>query len=561
MSFRGRLFLAFAVAVLLPLAVLAWGVRREVERRLTLESRRRVDAAAAALGTELAATTASVAERLAALAAELAADNRFRLAARGDPAGRRALLDWGVEAAGLSGLALLEVQDSAGRILASGHFRNEYDLRRPALPRFLTGAGTSPALVRARTPEGGIVALARVDSLRVGGARFTVAGGVPFGVEALSRLAPDPELSLQLALPGSAPRVARDGESVREVTLPFLDLESAGAPAGTATLRLVQSGATVTALHRSLDAWFAAALAGAAALGLGVAAWLAARVSRPLRDLAERTESIDLDRLDQDFASERDDEIGALSRLLGAMTGRLRAGAARLREAERRAAMGDLARQVNHDIKNGLVPIRNVLRHLDEVAPTPATLAAVYAERRGTLESSVAYLDTLARNYARLTPPTGREACDVNALVQEVVGAVPPGRASVRALPSPQVDPIPGDRVALRRILENLVGNAVDSVAGTGGTVEVLTEAARQDGGAVVVRVTIADSGPGMSRAELDRAFDDFYTTKDGGTGLGLSIVRRLVLDLGGALRVDTRPGEGTRVTVELPAPAGGEAG
>jgi len=123
------------------------------------------------------------------------------------------------------------------------------------------------------------------------------------------------------------------------------------------------------------------------------------------------------------------------------------------------------------------------------------------------------------------------------------------------------VGPITGDRVALRRILENLVGNAVDSVAGTGGTVEVLTEAGRQDGGAPVVRVTIADNGPGMSRAELDRAFDDFYTTKDGGTGLGLSIVRRLVLDLGGALRVDTRPGEGTRVTVELPAPAGGEAG
>jgi signal transduction histidine kinase len=64
-----------------------------------------------------------------------------------------------------------------------------------------------------------------------------------------------------------------------------------------------------------------------------------------------------------------------------------------------------------------------------------------------------------------------------------------------------------------------------------------------------------------MSREQLDRAFDGFYTTKDGGTGLGLSIVRRLVLDLGGTLRVDTGPGEGTRVTVELPAAAGGERG
>jgi signal transduction histidine kinase len=56
-----------------------------------------------------------------------------------------------------------------------------------------------------------------------------------------------------------------------------------------------------------------------------------------------------------------------------------------------------------------------------------------------------------------------------------------------------------------------------------------------------------------MTRDELDRAFDDFYTTKDGGTGLGLTIVRRLVQDLGGRLRVETEPGAGTRVTVDLP--------
>ena len=60
-----------------------------------------------------------------------------------------------------------------------------------------------------------------------------------------------------------------------------------------------------------------------------------------------------------------------------------------------------------------------------------------------------------------------------------------------------------------------------------------------------------------MSESELNRAFDDFYTTKSGGTGLGLSIVRRLILDLDGTLRVDTQPGTGTRVVVELPrAPA-----
>ena len=81
----------------------------------------------------------------------------------------------------------------------------------------------------------------------------------------------------------------------------------------------------------------------------------------------------------------------------------------------------------------------------------------------------------------------------------------------------------------------------------------VSTERARRDDRGSVVRIHVTDSGRGMSREELDRAFDDFHTTKPGGTGLGLSIVRRLVLDFGGSLRIDTEPGSGTRATVEIP--------
>jgi signal transduction histidine kinase len=234
------------------------------------------------------------------------------------------------------------------------------------------------------------------------------------------------------------------------------------------------------------------------------------------------------------------------------MTGRLRAGAVRLREAERRVAMGDLARQVNHDIKNGLVPIRNVLRHLDEVArDRPAGLAEVYGERRGTLDSSVSYLDALARNYARLSPAPTSEACDVNALVAEMATASGAGGV-LRTELAEGLPVVSADPLMLRRVLENLIGNALDSLDGRAdGSVTVTTERiVEQRGG---VRITVADTGRGMTRTELDRAFDDFFTSKPGGTGLGLSIVRRLVLDLGGALRIDTAPGSGTRAVVELP--------
>jgi signal transduction histidine kinase len=182
----------------------------------------------------------------------------------------------------------------------------------------------------------------------------------------------------------------------------------------------------------------------------------------------------------------------------------------------------------------------------------------VYEERKGTLESSVEYLDTLARNYARLSPAVQRTACDVNALVNDVLQNVSTDGAVVQTHLSPAVPPALGDSLMIRRILENLVGNAVDSLAGrAGGTVEVSTDSAGDEGDTRKVRITVADTGKGMSQRELEQAFDDFYTTKAHGTGLGLSIVRRLILDLNGSLQVKTEPGAGTSFVIELPAAPG----
>src|SRR5690606_37877073 len=97
--------------------------------------------------------------------------------------------------------------------------------------------------------------------------------------------------------------------------------------------------------------------------------------------------------------------------------------------------------------------------------------------------------------------------------------------------------------------LDNLVRNAVESLTSGGGEVTVRAEA--HDAG---VRLVVSDTGRGMTEAELARAFDDFHTTKPSGTGLGLSVVRRLASDLGATIRIDTAPGKGTSVNVDLPA-------
>jgi signal transduction histidine kinase len=287
-------------------------------------------------------------------------------------------------------------------------------------------------------------------------------------------------------------------------------------------------------------------LAGVLAVGM------AARVSRPLADLAEKTSRLDLDRLDQDFASDRRDEIGALGNLLSEMTGRLRTSTSRLREAERRAATGDLARQINHDVKNGLAPIRHVLRHLSETAARhPEQLAAVFADRRETLESSVTYLEGLARNYARLAPALDRGSSDLGALLQEVARGSRADGVEFEVRLGENLPPVRADAVVLRRIVENLVSNAVDALEGRPGRVTLSSEAV-PNGSEPRVRLTVADTGRGMTAEELDRAFDDFHTTKTSGTGLGLSVVRRLVGDLGGTLRVETSPGQGSTFMVEI---------
>lgn len=546
MSFRTRAFLVMLAAVLVPLGVLAVGVRKEMSALVRRERAEGVAGAERSLASGLEAAATRIRLRLARIAAELGDDSRFRLAVdRGDPAARAWLLDQAGEAMRAAALDMLQVQDAGGTILSSGHFRNEYD--RAGLPAAATYATDSGFVIRVRTPDGSVLALALVHPFQVGGAEFTLIGGEAIDSAWLASFGRAADVEARLSLAGrEEPAPAPASRRLR-----FVDATGTRPEAGSADLHLVRTDDALEALQRRLDRWFLLVMAGTAALALALAGWLAARISAPIRELSAKTAALDLERLDQDFATGRTDEIGTLANLLEAMSGRLRTSTARLREAERRAAVGDLSRQVNHDIRNGLAPIRHVVRHLSEVAERePAELPAVFAERRGTLESSVAYLENLAANYARLAPGTGRGATDVGQLIREIAALLSTGRVAVEAVTAAGLPHAAADPVSLRRIVENLAVNAVESIEQEHGTVTIAGEPTPEGH----VRITVTDTGRGMTRAELDRAFDDFHTTKPTGTGLGLSVVRRLVADLGGSVEVATEPGAGSRFSVDLPA-------
>lgn len=546
MTFRARLLLGAGVATVIPLLLLMYGVRREMTGRLFKQADAQVVSAVEDFKAKVSQQAELTGRMVHGFARTLAGDNRFRLAVlTNSEMDRSWLRDMGPPVMRGAGYTVFQLQDSTGRVLTSGHFRNQFD-QVIALPPFHSG---DAFVLQAATPDTAVVALATLDTFRVGDRLFYLTAGRTLDSARLAELSASTAVHPALEL-GTGNRESSDVAGV--VTLPYVDLSSGNASPDSAAIVLTRDTGPIEALKKSVDRWFLFALAITLVVAILLAAWLSSRLSRPLAELAEKTSQVDLDRLDQDFPTEREDELGTLSRLLDAMTRRLRSSAMRIREAERRAAVGDLARQINHDVKNGLAPIRHVLRHLGQVAERePENLATIFQERAATLDSSIEYLDTLARNYARLSPALDRSQSDVNLVLKEIAQAIPVGSVTVETRFADSLPAVAADKIVLRRIFENLVTNGLEAIDGDNGKLLMSSEF---DSASSRIRVSIMDSGRGMSREELERAFDDFHTTKSSGTGLGLSVVRRLVSDLGGTLRVETAPGQGSRFIVELPA-------
>ncbi len=571
MTFRSRILLACLAVALTPLVVFVSGARREVRNRLTSQYERSVSASRDVFQQDLARQRISLDARLRALAELIDGDAQQRAALLGR-AERGVILNYAANVMPAAGLDYLLMLDSTGDVLSSGHFRNEYDRRMAALPKLLAADG--PVLVATRRPQGPFLVLVRARTFQIGDQRFALAGGIEIDSTFLRGLTrADSTVVVALEYPGGALRSTLPVEGARgregpgregrnddlsaittRVVLPFVDDVSGSADSAQANWIIAHSLAPLRRVQRAMDRWFLVGIGAAVLLAFLIARALSARVTQPLEELAAQAERVNLERLDVGFATDRQDEIGSLARLLDTMVKRLRASANQLRDAERRATVGEMARQVNHDIRNGLLPIRNVILHLTEVArETPAELGSVFAEREETLQGGIGYLESLATNYARLSPRSERRVCDVNAIVRTVLrDAAAAGHARVQLDLSETTPRVAADPVALRRTIENLTINALESLQNGNGTVTVQTKV-EKTGSERRVTIAIADTGSGIEPANLDRIFDDFYTTKERGTGLGLSIVRRLVADMGGRIRVESERGRGTTFRIELP--------
>ncbi len=569
--------IAAAILVLLPLVFLTLQVERQVSRHLGDQYGARVEALAELVDVALRGQGEGVGQGLKALARTMSDDPRLRLALVDSVAAERDYqLDYAGNAMALMGLDVLQIQSEDGRILSSGHYRNAFDRPDPDLPALLARGAGEGGLVWIRGVEGPFLALARVDSLRLAGKRFWLVGGREVDIALLDEIAAGSGMAIALRHgPGPGEVLATadmPASALDDSTAAMLPTEGAEAFVRVSPMQLplIDGGpgrehaeiivayprAPLLDLLGSLRLWLAFAV-GATVLGSFILAlWLSARISRPISDLAAKTNEIrDIEKLDFSFDSGRTDEVGTLERFLTEMIARLAASTRRLRDAERRATLGEMARQVTHDSGNCFTPLRNVIKHLSEVArDEPSQLPEIYAERRGTLEAGLDYLESLAGHYARISPRARPRRCNLAEILGELI---PVARSTVGieyrleiedALPQVEADP-----VSLRRIVENLLRNAEESLPQAGGLITLRSRVDLDDRGERSLLLEIEDTGAGIRAERLDRIFDDFYTSKEGGSGLGLSIVRRLVADLGGKIGLRSEPGVGSCFTLTLP--------
>jgi two-component system nitrogen regulation sensor histidine kinase NtrY len=223
--------------------------------------------------------------------------------------------------------------------------------------------------------------------------------------------------------------------------------------------------------------------------------------------------------------------------------------------AQKVAAWREVARRLAHEIKNPLTPIqlsaermRRKLSALDE--PLSDLVQECTTTIIGEVESLKSLVDEFSQ-FARMPAPRAVPA-DLHQLLVDAL-ALYDGLFAEMKLERHFADSVPQVRVdpeQMRRVIINLVDNAIEATDRKGTVcVETAHDAANS-----VVRVTVADDGPGIPAAEREKLFLPYYSTKGRGSGLGLAIVRRIVAEHGGSIEVTDNMPRGTRFTIELPA-------
>ncbi|MGH9700826.1 MAG: ATP-binding protein, partial [Candidatus Acidiferrales bacterium] len=285
--------------------------------------------------------------------------------------------------------------------------------------------------------------------------------------------------------------------------------------------------------------------------------WGAARITRPVRKLAEGAREVAAGNWNTRVDVRGGGEIGQLARSFNQMTEQLLQQRERLIQAERVAAWREVARRLAHELKNPLFPLQTTVENMQRAKEkNPELFDEVFRESTRILLTEIENLKTITGRFSDFAkmPQPELATVQINDTVRDVVKLF---EGQFSAVGRPPITPelhleeslpvIQADAALLHRAVENLVLNAMDAMP-AGGVLMLRTS--RKD---ATVHLEVSDTGAGLTPEETERVFTPYYTTKQHGTGLGLAIVQSVVSDHGGRISVESESGVGTSFHIELP--------
>ena len=228
------------------------------------------------------------------------------------------------------------------------------------------------------------------------------------------------------------------------------------------------------------------------------------------------------------------------------------------------AAWRDVARRLAHEIKNPLTPIQLSAERMGRhFAGAPEATRALVDECTSTIVAEVESLKALVDEFAQFArmPAPRAVPSNLNAVLADTL-ALYNGifqQISIEQHLAPSLPPVRLDVEQIRRVVINLVDNAVEALGGAlagprpGGQTPRIVIDTQHDPANAVARIVIADNGPGVPAADREKLFMPYFSTKRRGSGLGLAIVRRIVAEHGGSIELGDNTPQGSRFVIELP--------
>jgi two-component system, NtrC family, nitrogen regulation sensor histidine kinase NtrY len=284
-----------------------------------------------------------------------------------------------------------------------------------------------------------------------------------------------------------------------------------------------------------------------------VAIFIANQITRPLVLIQENLRKIELGKRNEPISYVRNDEIGNLVKEYNKKVDELAVSAELLARSERESAWREMARQVAHEIKNPLTPMKLNIQHLQRTKGKGEEYDKFIDRVTDTLIEQIDNLSNIATEFSNFAKiPTARnQVFRLSEQVQKVIDLFETHDRVTIEFNTNGFDYIfvNADRDQLSRAIINLVKNGIQSIPEhRRGKVEI--SLGRRDHMAVIA---VSDTGEGISEELRDKLFSPSFTTKTSGMGLGLAIVKNIVENFAGRVWFETEPGKGSTFFVEIP--------